>query len=284
VAVLLTIGDLVEDVVVELRGPVNIASDTGARITRRRGGSAANVAAVAARLSGEARFIGQVGDDAAGAWLIDQLAGDGVDVSFVCRRGATATIVVLVDAAGERTMLVDQGSARDLDDPEARWLDGAEVLHLTLYSLLDEPIATTSRELADLAHDRDVALSIDVSSAALIESAGPDAVLDLLRALQPAVVFANAHEASVLGLEGPIGASAVIVKNGPGPSRIYLPGSAPIDVASTPVRAPIDSTGAGDAFAAGVLTHPNWRHDLSAACRSGHRAAHDFLLERAPQG
>ncbi len=43
---IVTLGDLVEDVVVELGGPVNVASDTDASIERRRGGSAANVAAV----------------------------------------------------------------------------------------------------------------------------------------------------------------------------------------------------------------------------------------------
>ena len=52
---LATVGDLVEDVVVRLGGPIHVASDTEAVIERRRGGSAANVAAVAARINGAAR-------------------------------------------------------------------------------------------------------------------------------------------------------------------------------------------------------------------------------------
>ena len=81
--VLATVGDLVDDIVVRLGGPINVASDTEAVIERRRGGSAANVAAVAARISGRSRFLGQVGDDARGAALLAELAAEGVDVSMV---------------------------------------------------------------------------------------------------------------------------------------------------------------------------------------------------------
>ena len=118
-----TLGDLVEDIVVRLGGPINIASDTQALVVRRRGGSAANVAASAARAGFATRFIGQVGSDAHGGMLIDALRADGVDV--VCQRGGrTGTVVVLVDQQGERTMLSDRGSCGDLAHPDPVWLDG----------------------------------------------------------------------------------------------------------------------------------------------------------------
>lgn len=277
---IVTLGDLVEDVVVELDGPVNVASDTAARISRRRGGSAANVAAAAAGLGAPSRFVGQVGDDSTGAALVSDLAGAGVDVVHVRRSGTTATIVVLVDAVGERTMLVDPGSARLLDGAEPAWLDGADVLHLTLYSLLDEPIATTSRSLAALAEERGIDVSIDVSSVALIESAGAATVLDLVRSLRPAVVLANAEEAHVLGLHGSIGDASVIVKCGPDPCVIHRLGRASVEVPALTLDGHVDTTGAGDTFAAGVLSDPRWRIDLEAACRSGHLAAHTLLAGR----
>ena len=283
-AVLVTLGDLVEDVVVDLDGPVNVASDTAATITRRRGGSAANVAATAAQLGARSRFVGQVGDDAIGAALIAGLAAEGVDADHVRRTGRTATIVVLVDSLGERTMLVDQGSARELDMIDPAWLDGAEALHLTLYSLLDEPIATTSRTLAGLARERGIAVSVDVSSVALIEAAGPAEVLSLLANLSPTIVFANADEADVLGLPGPVGEAAVVVKRGPEPCVVRGPAGGRVEVPGVGFVGGVDTTGAGDAFAAGVLVHPDWLGDLVEACRSGHRAAHDLLAVRARRG
>ena len=96
--VLATLGDLVEDVAIRVDDPVNVATDTAARIERRRGGSAANVAAMAAQLGHRSRFVGQVGVDAIGTALIADLAADGVDTSFVRRGGRTGTIAVLVDA------------------------------------------------------------------------------------------------------------------------------------------------------------------------------------------
>lgn len=278
--VLVTLGDLVEDVVVELGSPMNHASDTDARITRRRGGSAANVAAAAGRLGGRARFVGQVGDDAVGASLVADLSAAGVDVSCVRRAGRTATIVVLVDATGERTMLVDPGSARDLDRPESAWLDGAEVLHLTLYSLLDEPIATTSRELTSLARARGIPVSVDVSSVALIVEAGPSAVRELVESLEPAIVFANADEARVLEIDGALGGAAVVVKRGAAPASVLRPGRAPVEVPAVALDHRADSTGAGDAFAAGVLTFDHWRSDLVGACERGHLTAHELLATR----
>jgi sugar/nucleoside kinase (ribokinase family) len=280
--VIVTLGDLVEDVVVELQGPVNVASDTAARISRRRGGSAANVAAAAAGLGAPSRFVGQVGGDSTGAALVSDLAAVGVDVAHVRRSGTTATIVVLVDALGERTMLVDPGSARLLDGAEPAWLDGADVLHLTLYSLLDEPIATTSRSLAALAVERGIDVSVDVSSVALIASTGAATVLDLVRSLRPTIVLANAEEAHVLGLSGSLGNASVIVKCGPDPCVIHRLGRGAVEVPALTLDGHVDTTGAGDTFAAGVLADPRWRNDLEAACRSGHLAAHALLAARGP--
>ena len=162
-AVLAAVGDLVDDIVVRLAGPVNAASDTDAVVTRRLGGSAANVAVTAARLTGSSRFLGQVGDEAIGSALLAELAGEGVDVTAVRRHGRTGSIVVLVDATGERSFLTDPGSSRQLDSPSATWLDGVTVLHVPLYSLVGGPIAATSTTLIEWAHGRQIAVSIEIA-------------------------------------------------------------------------------------------------------------------------
>ena len=124
-----SVGDLVEDVVVHLHEQVNVASDTRATVIRRRGGSAANVIAAACRAGGEARFIGQVGDDATGRNLTDSLRADGASV-IVGRSGRTGSIIVLLDPTGERTMLSDRAACTDLADPSPEWLDGLDTLHI----------------------------------------------------------------------------------------------------------------------------------------------------------
>src|SRR5205814_351175 len=110
--VLCTLGDLVEDVVVWLHEPINYGTDTPARIVRRRGGSAANVAAFAAAVGSSSRFVGQVGTDGTGERLLAGLHAGGVD-TVVARGGRTGSIVVVVDPSGERTMLTDRGAATE---------------------------------------------------------------------------------------------------------------------------------------------------------------------------
>ena len=276
--VLATLGDLVEDVVVSVDDPVNVASDTAARIDRRRGGSAANVAAVAAGLGHAARFLGQVGAEPIGAALVADLSAAGVDTSFVRRGGRTGTIAVLVDPTGERTMLTDRGACTDLDRPDPGWLDGVATLHVPLYSVLGEPLASTAAEVIAWAHERAVDVSIDVSSVALIDEIGRAAVLALLDRLAASVVFANEAEAAALGVDGPIGRAVTIVKQGAAPALVYA-GGARWEVAAEPIADVADTTGAGDAFAAGFLT-ADWRADPVEACRAGHRTAAAVIRRR----
>ena len=127
---LATLGDLVEDVIVRIDGPVNVASDTPARISRRRGGSAANVAVAAAGLGHPTRFLGQIGSDAIGSAMLAEMTAAGIDVAMVRRAGSTGMIVALVDASGERSMLTDRRACIDLSDPDPSWLDGVDILHV----------------------------------------------------------------------------------------------------------------------------------------------------------
>jgi len=221
--VLVTVGDLVEDVVVWPSGPARHATDNHAVIHRTRGGSAANVAAFASGLM-PARFIGCVGADPVAELLISELAGHGVDVR-VQRRGRTGTIVVLVDSGGERTMYPDRAAAADLSEVPDAWLESAAMVHVPSYCFAAEPAATSVRRLIRHAQRAGIPVSLDASSLGMIEEYGLRRYLDLVESVRPCVFFANAHEARLLDVTRPEFAKAVtVVKNGAAPTVVTVPG------------------------------------------------------------
>ena len=277
---LVTLGDLVEDVIVRLDGPVNIASDTPATIAHRRGGSAANTAVAATREGAAARFLGQVGTDAIGGALLEEMAQLGVDVSMVRRSGSTGTIVALVDDRGERSMLTDRRTCTHLTDPDPRWLDGVEVLHVPFYSLAVGTIAPTARTVIGWAHERDIAVSIDLSSTSVMEAFGIDDVRRSMIELAPSIVFANRDETAAFDARStPVG-TLLVEKRGPDAAVLHRSHGSAVEVPAIAVADVDDTTGAGDAFAAGFLT-AGWRTDPVGACRSGHRSAAALLTSRA---
>jgi len=278
--VLAVVGDLLEDVVVRIDMPPAIGTDTPATITRRRGGSAANVAAAAATAGGVVRFIGRVGADALGARLAADLAAAGVDVR-VQRVGRTGSVVVLVGPDGERTMLPDRAAAVELGGVDPAWLDGVTWLHVPAYSLLSEPVGSASQALVAAVRAGGGSISVDVSSVAVVEAFGPERFMALLERVGPDVVFANQPESALV----PPGRSWIrIVKQGPDPVDVDGPGRAPLRIAVPALPGVEDTTGAGDAFAAGYLVAAIAGRAGDEAVRSGIVAAAKMLAERMAGG
>ena len=248
------------------------------------------VARVAGHRGADVRFIGQVGDDDAGRALVDELAGAGVDTAPVRFSGTTGTIVVLVDERGERTMYTDRRACLALDDPDPGWLDGVGTLHVPFYSLAEGPLAETSLTMIAWARDRGVHVSIDASSESVIAAYGPDRVRALLDRISPDIVFANRDEARILGIDSAIASAVTVVKQGAAEALVHRPAGPVLRVPAQPVGDVSDTTGAGDAFAAGFLTWrgdgaratsgPAWTDDLAAAAGAGHATAAELIASR----
>ena len=250
------LGDLLEDVVVHRRNDVRADTDTPCVILRRRGGSAANAAMAAAGVlgPGRVRFFGQVGNDAPGDRLLGELAAAGVQ-PCVRRRGRTGTVVVLVGTAGERTMLTDRGACAELDGFEPAWPDDLAILHVAGYSLLGDPSLSATLGMIDAVRCAGGTVSVDACSVGAITDAGIVAFREMLAAVAPDVLLCDAGEAALLEETGGYRqlADLVIVKDGPRPTRLYGAGYHGEPVTPPPLEEVADTTGAGDAFAGGLL-------------------------------
>ncbi len=244
---IVTLGDLLLDVIVRLGQPLAEGADADAVTQLGPGGQAANVAAWVSELGGpeldgRVRFVGKRANDEAGGIAARALERYGVEVRGPVVEGRTGTVVALVAADGERTMASDRGVSPELraDELDPEWFRGAR-LHLPGYSLLRSPIDEAALEAARLAEF----VSVDLSSWSAIRDFGPARFRARLEALGPDVVFANEAEEEIIG--GPIPGPTWIVKLGSRGARI---GEDELPARETTV---LDTTGAGDAFAAGWL-------------------------------
>ncbi len=243
--VICALGDAHLDVVVRLGGPLAADTDTPASARLVPGGQAANVAAWVVALGGRSRLIAARATDIAAELVASELARRGVDLVGPVVEGTTGVVVSLSDG-GQRSMLSDRGVGPMLaaQAVEADWLGGCSWLHLPAYSLTSEPVRGAALAAVRAAKDRSARISVDLSSVTAISEYGVAAFRDLITGLRPDLVLGNRAETALVGdlagidLVTKLGADGILVAG-----RRY-----PADRAEV-----VDTTGAGDAFAAGYL-------------------------------
>jgi sugar/nucleoside kinase (ribokinase family) len=240
---LVTLGDLLLDVIVRLDEQLAPGADANAMTRTGAGGQAANVAAWASALGAQARLVTRRGDDAAGALVAAELAGHGVEVAGPAA-GRTGVVVSLVGRDGERTMASDRGSAPELsaDDLDPTWF-ACDCLHISGYALVAEPIAGAARRAAELARANGAHISVDLSAWTRIH----DGFRATLEQLDPDVIFGNEAEWNEFGT---IGTTRVLKRGANGFDVIR---GDFIEQCQAPAVSVVDTTGAGDALAAGFL-------------------------------
>lgn len=284
---IVVLGDIAVDIVSHLRAPLARGSDAAAEIRVMPGGSGANVAAWLGRLGRPVTFLGRVGDDLFGRWLADDLRNEGVTPRLaVDARRQTAVIQVLVEPDGERTMVPDRGA-------NGRWpaeevpedlIAAAAALHVVGYALIDEDSRPGALRAMQLARNHGVPISLDPSSHAPLSALGARGFWEQVG--QVDVLLPNLPEAQMLaGVDDPESAAQVlldharlvVVKLG-ADGCLAAHGAARWRVPAPPVGA-VNTTGAGDAFAAGFLASWLSTNDVAAACREGVRlGSHSVTL------
>lgn len=257
----LVVGDLLYDLLAKAEGEIVFGTDTFVPIRVAAGGSGANAAAWLASSGVETHFVGRVGDDVFGTFLEGEMERAGV-VSHLARDTSLSTgkVFVLVDGAGERTMITDRGAGENLhpnDLPKTLFTEGH--LHLSGYTFSGGTRRKTALEALRLAGKAGMTVSVDPSSVPLLGSVGPDRFLEWTGGAD--LLFPNLTEGETLtGESAPdlilksllAHYPAVVLKLGPG-GAVYADGTGTShQVPSAAARAE-DTTGAGDAFSAGFL-------------------------------
>ena len=236
-----TIGDLILDVIVLPAAPLTPDADTPAAIHFVAGGQAANVAAWASALGARSRLICKRGSDLGSQLATAELESHGVEICGPATEGQGGVVVSLRSADGHRTMASDRGVARlfDATELDPAWVASCDVLHVSGYCLLHEPMAQAATEAAR--HARRV--TADLASARDIEFVGNSTFVERLKALEPELVFATESERAAV----PDFETRWVVKLGARGARF------PEGLYPAPEVAAVDTTGAGDALAAGYL-------------------------------
>jgi sugar/nucleoside kinase (ribokinase family) len=166
-------------------------------------------------------------------------------------RGANGVVVSLVEPDGTRSMASDRGVAPGLsvEDLDPAWFEGCDVLHVAGYSLFRSPIAEASEAAVELARTAGARVSVDLSTATAIDVYGVKPFSELLARIAPDVIFGTESELQAVG--GRFPSPEWVLKRGPAGVTVGLNGST--SDLSAVATTPVDTTGAGDALAAGYL-------------------------------
>ena len=298
----MALGEVVSDI---YRGePI---SDVELAFVARPGGAPANVAVAASRLGSEAAFVGSVGHDLFGDFILGALESEGVETGGVRRqspptRTSLAFVEIAPDGDREFTFYRSSPAADELlsaEDVTENVLDGASFVNFGSIPLIREPVRSAAHRIAELARDRGVPVAFDVNFREHLWGSRQEAreavdpLLDLATIvklgddeLEPLLGTADVGEATgtLLGR----GAALVLISKGP-EGAFYATERFSGEVPAFDIGEVVDATGAGDAFLAATLVHlsdEEWteervREATLRGCAAGALACTDFGAMRA---
>ena len=251
---------------------LHLGNDTRTIISTHGGGAAGNTASWLAVLGNDVTMVGRIGNDTAGSAITAEFDALGISYGNIVKEGLhTGVVVCLVDPSGERTMLADNGANAGLEVSDLPALDSVDAIYLSGYA----PLAPLSREgvleMVRTINSRGIPIIFDPATVGGMQGVPVVEILSWC-ALMDTVIM-NEEEAIYLSglsdLESALNffvelTPRAIIKRGSAGAIGLERGGQIISVAAK-TSAVVDTTGAGDAFAAGFIDAFTGRRDFSYA-------------------
>ena len=255
---------------------INFGSDTASRISTNGGGAAGNVAAWLTRTTSKSTIVSHVGDDPAGAALIAEFDALGVaHENLVIPGQPSGVVVVLVDSSGERTMFPDKGANSNLKLSDLPPLDNFQAVYISGYALLNPLSRPGVLTMIERIRADSIPIYFDPASVGAMKDVSDTEIHQWFSLMN--VLFLNEEESifltGLIDIERALDylleySEVVVIKRGSLGAIAKARGydSISIDAVSATV---IDTTGAGDSFAAGFIAAFASKRDLTAAMTAG---------------
>ncbi len=251
---------------------LHLGNDTRTIISTHGGGAGGNVASWLSVLGNDVTMVGRIGNDTAGSAITAEFDALGISYGDIVKEGLhTGVVVCLVDPSGERTMLADNGANSGLAIGDLPALDGVDAIYLSGYA----PLAPLSRdgvlEMVRTINLRGIPVVFDPATVGGMQGVPVEEILAWC-ALMDTVIM-NEEEAIYLSglsdLESALNffverTPRAIIKRGSAGAIGLERGGQLISLAAK-TSTVVDTTGAGDAFAAGFIDAFTGRRDFSYA-------------------
>ena len=249
------------DVTVLLNRPIVEGLETRAKISTQGGGAAANVASWLSYNQTKAYLVTRVGDDSAGKTVLAELDSHGVEHSNkVIPYTNTGVVVVIVGADGERTMFPDSGANSGLGLSDLPDLSQFSAVYLSAYSLINPQSRAGVLEIISRVAQAKLPLILDPATVGVLMEVGVKAASEWLSFID--TIILNEEESHFLtGKTNPIEAASellksvntVVIKRGSNGALGQTRGGQLVQVEAKKTTV-VNTTGAGDAFAAGFIS------------------------------
>ena len=259
---------------------INYGSDTASRISTGSGGAAGNVAAWLTRTDARSTIVCHVGDDPAGAAIIADFDALGVEHGELSIPGqASGVVIILVDSSGERTMFPEKGANSSLTITDLPDLSKFQAVYISGYSLLNPLARPGVLAMIEKIKADKITIYFDPASVGTMKDVSDSemhewfSLMDVLLLNEEESIYLTGSVDMERALDYLLDYSEVVViKRGSMGAIAKTRGFDSISVPAVPASV-VDTTGAGDSFAAGFIATYAKSHDLTAALTSGTQLA-----------